>query len=400
MPYTPPSELLKKYADVLIKFALNSGEGIKPGEVVYIVVPECAKPMYIPLQQSVLEAGGHPIMSFLADGVQAAFLNTANPEQLSFFAEHQMRGLVNQIDHQVRILAEADKYELKGIEPAKVLARQRANRPYMDWRTEKELAGKLTWTLAMYGTPAMAEEVGMTEEEYWEQISNACYLNDADPIASWKKTVGEIERIRIALDALPITHLHVTGAQTNLRVGLGQKRAWLGGSGRNIPSFELFVSPDCQDIEGEVFFNQPLYRYGNVIKDIRFTVVAGEITEATAGEGQELLEELLSTPGARRFGEFSLTDKRFSRITKVMGETLFDENMGGEQGNMHLAVGNAYRDSYAGDPAQVSAEEFEKLGYNTSAEHCDIISTEQRKVVAILKDCSEFVLYENGMFTV
>lgn len=99
-------------------------------------------------------------------------------------------------------------------------------------------------------------------------------------------------------------------------------------------------------------------------------------------------------------GEFSLTDRRLSRITKFMGETLFDENVGGEQGNTHIALGSAYKDSYTKDPSKVSKEQWEELGFNESSVHTDIVSTNKRKVTATLKDGSKKVIYENGEFKV
>ena len=83
-----------------------------------------------------------------------------------------------------------------------------------------------------------------------------------------------------------------------------------------------------------------------------------------------------------------------------MGETLYDENVGGEWGNTHLAVGAAYRDSYTGDPSKVSEEEWESMGYNNSVVHTDIVATSNRKVTAYLEDGSQQVIYEDGQFTV
>jgi aminopeptidase len=59
-----------------------------------------------------------------------------------------------------------------------------------------------------------------------------------------------------------------------------------------------------------------------------------------------MLLEMISAENANKIGEFSLTDKRLSRITRFMADTLYDENVGGEYGNTHIAVGNAYKDSY------------------------------------------------------
>ena len=109
---------------------------------------------------------------------------------------------------------------------------------------------------------------------------------------------------------------------------------------------------------------------------------------------------MIARPNADKIGEYSLTDSRASRITKFMADTLFDENMGGKYGNTHLAVGMSYKDAYRGDPTKVKKPEWKTLGFNDSGEHCDIISTEDRTVTAILKDGSEKVIYRDGKFVV
>jgi aminopeptidase len=99
-------------------------------------------------------------------------------------------------------------------------------------------------------------------------------------------------------------------------------------------------------------------------------------------------------------GEFSLTDVRFSRIDKFMAETLFDENFGGKFGNTHIAVGNAYRDAFPGDPSKVSKEQWKEMGYNESVVHTDIVSTENRTVTATFEDGTRKVIYKDGKFVI
>lgn len=399
--YIPSAEILEKYADVLINFALNSGEGVRSGEVVWLRLHEAAKPLYVPLRNAILKAGAIPLIHYLADNVSAAEeYALSSDEQLSFFMEPYMRGLVEQADHMVYILSEADKYELKDVDPKKILAKSNAQRPYMEWRNAKEAAGKFTWTIALYGTEAMASDVNMSLEEYWQEIIKACYLDANDPVAEWRKTFAELERIQSSLNALSIESLHVKAEDIDLTVGIGPNRRWLGGSGRNIPSFELFISPDWRKTEGTIKFNQPLYRYGNVIEGIELTFKDGKVIKAKAEKGEALLREMISSPNADKIGEFSLTDGRFSRITRIMGETLYDENIGGPEGNTHVAVGNAYQDSYPGDASIVPKEEWEAMGYNSSPVHTDIISTSKRTVTAHLSDGSERVIYQNGQFCV
>ena len=107
---------------------------------------------------------------------------------------------------------------------------------------------------------------------------------------------------------------------------------------------------------------------------------------------------MVATENADKVGEFSLTDRRFSRITKFMAETLYDENVGGPFGNTHIALGKSYHDCYAGDPGAVAAAEWERLGFNESSVHTDIVSTTDRTVTATLRDGSEQVIYAGGEF--
>ena len=83
-----------------------------------------------------------------------------------------------------------------------------------------------------------------------------------------------------------------------------------------------------------------------------------------------------------------------------MAETLFDENIGGEFGNTHIAVGSAYHDAYALPTKNVTKSTFAKLGFNESVIHTDMISTTDRIVTATLKDGSQRIIYQNGQFTI
>jgi aminopeptidase len=273
-----------------------------------------------------------------------------------------------------------------------------ALRELMDWRGEKENEGRFSWTLGLYGTEAMAAEAEMGLEQYWEQIVHACFLDQDDPIARWREIGRTIERTREALDALDIARLHVEGEDADLWVSVGDQRRWLGGRGRNIPSFELFTSPDWRGTEGWIRFNQPLYRYGNLVKGISLRFEEGRVVESSAEQNEPVLREMIATEGADKVGEFSLTDRRLSRITRFMAHTLYDENVGGPFGNTHIALGRSYQDAYAGDPSAVSPAEWERLGFNNSSVHTDIVSTADRVVTAQLRGGGEKVIYRDGEF--
>jgi aminopeptidase len=186
--YVPPQEIIERYASVLVDFALGGGVGVQPGETVRIASPESAKPLYVELAKAVWRAGGHVLSAYRPDddhqfNVSRDFYELASDEQLDHFSDDYMRGLVDQMDHQVTVLAEADPHALDSVDPAKIMRQGAAMRPLLDWRGEKENAGRFSWTLGLYGTPAMAAEAQMGLEEYWEQIVHACFLDAEDPIA-------------------------------------------------------------------------------------------------------------------------------------------------------------------------------------------------------------------------
>ncbi|HEY2570344.1 MAG TPA: aminopeptidase, partial [Solirubrobacteraceae bacterium] len=373
------------------------------GEVVRVTAPESAKPLYLELCRAVWRAGGNVIGGYYPDeeqgmGGSKAFFELASNGQLEHFPAHYLRGLVDEMDHQVSVLADSDPRALDSVEPAKIMRRGAAMRPLLDWRGEKENAGRFSWTLGLYGTPAMAAEADMSTEEYWEQIIHACFLDSEDPISRWREVVERVSETRRWLDALDIERVHVEGEDVDLHVTIGEQRKWLGGRGRNIPSFETFTSPDWRGTEGWIYCNQPLYRYGNLVKGIRLGFADGRVTEASAQENEQVLTEMIATEGADRIGEFSLTDRRLSRITRFMAHTLYDENVGGTFGNTHIAVGRSYQDAYAGDPSEVTSERWEQLGFNDSTVHTDIVSTTDRVVTARLRGGDERVIYRDGEF--
>ena len=108
---------------------------------------------------------------------------------------------------------------------------------------------------------------------------------------------------------------------------------------------------------------------------------------------------MIASENADQVGEFSLTDARLSPIRRFMANTLFDENTGGPFGNTHVALGQASRTPTTATRRPSTDEEWERLGFNRSAVHTDIVSTTDRTVTAVLHDGTERVIYAGGQFT-
>ncbi len=395
----PPQNILDAYAKVLIWFALNSEKWIEEWDVVLIQIPESAKPLLLPLQREVLERGGHPLIRYIPHGITRSFFELASEKQLKYKPQHEMLWRVEDIDHIVSIIAEHDKHELEGIDPKKILLSSKATKFYRDALNTKENEDTFSWTMWLYGTQAMADEAGMSLEEYREQIINACFLDEQDPIKKWETTVTQIHKVKEHLNSMPIQWLHIKWVDVDLKVKIWKNRKRLGATGRNIPSFEVFISPDCTGTEGRYKSNQPLYRYGNLITWIELRFAWGKVVESRALQNESFLHEMIATENADKIGEFSLTDNRFSRIQRFMAETLYDENMWWPFGNTHIALGMAYKDSFPWNISQVTPEQWEEMGFNDSIVHTDIVSTSDRTVVAILDDGTEEVIYQSGQFT-
>ncbi|OGK64814.1 hypothetical protein A2262_01320 [Candidatus Roizmanbacteria bacterium RIFOXYA2_FULL_41_8] len=396
--YLPSARILKRYSQVLIDFALGSGQGIKKNDVILLQYDQPAKPLAMAVYQRILEKGAHSVVRQHEEDFDKVFYHQASKSQLQFFPKQYSRALVKTIDHRLYLIADEDPLYLKEISPTKIALVNAAKKPLKQWLTDKEDQGKLTWTLALYGTAGMAKQAGLTIGQYWQQIKKACYLNEDEPMAKWQQIFDQTKRIITKLNQLPIGKIRVLAKNTDLTYVLGDKRAWIGGSGRNIPSFEIFTSPDRRGTNGHIYFDFPLYRYGNVIDGIYLEFKNGKVIKARANKNQTLLEQIIKQKNADRVGEFSLTDKRFSQINKFMANTLYDENFGGRFGNTHLALGSSYHDCFRGNPKTMKTADWNKLGYNDSAEHTDIIAKQDRRVEAILKNGQTKIIYQHGSF--
>jgi aminopeptidase len=402
--YKPPTEVLKNYAKVMVNFALNNGEGIIPDEVVQLSAPLSALPFYRELNREIIDSGGHVISRLtdnMAPGAKKYFYDKANESQLTRFLDKYEKGVIDDSDHMIFVKSDYDPHELDDVDPKLIMQERKSKKQVYDWVGEKEAKGEFSWTIALYGTQAMAIEAELTQEEYWDEIIKACYLDYEDPVKEWQRISKEIGRVAAKLTNLDIDSLHITGEDADLRISIGENRRWIGGGGSNIPSYEIFASPDWRGTNGWIRFNQPLHYLGKVAEGVMLVFENGRVVRSSATKNEEMLKQLLATDeGAAQLGEVSLTDRRLSRITKYMASTLFDENIGGIHGNTHIAVGRSYLDTYNGDAESLEPEDIKNLGFNESSIHSDLISTTDRVVIATLKNGSEQKIYEKGQFTI
>jgi len=398
--YKPAKKFLEKYSSVLVNFALGGGKGIKKKEVVYLQLDIAALPLALEVYKRILENEAYPILQISDEEFTKIFFALAKDHQLEFFPKKYHKSLIDTFDHRIYLYGDKDPFYLKYVDPKKIIKVNKKQTLIRKWMEKKEDAGKLTWTIALYGTNGLAKEAKLSEKAYWEVIEKACFLNHKNPVSKWREVSQTINNLQKKLTELKIHKLHITAKNTDLWITIGEKRRWMGGGGRNIPSFEIFTSPDWRGTRGKIYFDFPLYRYGNIIKNIYLEFEKGKVRKAKAEKNEKLLIQLIKQKNANKIGEFSLTDKRFSKIDKFMATTLFDENFGGEWGNTHLALGTSYNEAYDGDVNMLSEIDLEDIGFNKSPEHTDIIMKQNRVVEAIWKNGKRKIIYKDGEFCV
>ncbi len=396
--FSPSAKILRNYALVLTDFALSDGQGIKEKQVVYLQFDLPAMPLALAVYQRILERNAYPLLKINDEAFTKIFYRYAQGHQLAFFPKKYSKALADTIDHRLYLIAESDPLYLKTVPPKKIMIVNQSNKLFRRWLENKEDKGKFSWSLCLYGTEGMAKQANLSLKEYWQQIIQACFLDKEDPLARWRSVFSQIEVIKNKINQLPIDKIHIKAKQTDLWLTLGKSRRFVGGSGRNIPSFEIFTSPDWRGTEGRIFFDLPLYRYGNLIKDIFLEFNHGRVIKAHARVNQQLLNEIVKQKNADKVGEFSMTDKRYSHINRFMANTLYDENYGGQFGNTHIALGNAYHETYQGIKTQLSNHHWKELGFNQSTEHTDIIATAYWEIYFIFKNKVKKIIYKNGQF--
>ena len=390
-----------KYADVML-WALQAARcngKFKPYDVVVLRYEPLALPLAQSLYKKLLEAKLNVIAR--QDNPEAfarEFYGTADDKQLTFLPPGE-EAFQQGINGLISLRAPADLTSLKNADPSRLAKAAVARKPLREILDAREQKGLFSWTLCNYPTKELAKRAGLSVKEYAAQIARACYLNEKDPVKKWQEVTAQMEEIAKWLSALPVETFRVQSAHMDFEVLLGEKRRFVSGGGCNIPSFEIFTSPDWRGTRGVYFADLSSYRSGNYVKGIKLEFKAGRAVKATAQQGQNFVRKMLAMDeGACQIGEFSLTDRRFSKITKFMADILYDENFGGKYGNCHVAVGASYADTYSGNVARLTPELKKKLGFNSSALHWDLINTEDKLVQARLKTGKVVTVYEKGQF--
>ena len=391
---------LERYADVLwwgLSTARTSA--FKRDDIVLIRYHRPAVKLAEILYARLLAGGYHPVQRMRPTSMmERQFYLLSTNRQLVFLPPGE-KELMSRLNGSIFLYAPESITHLGDIDPDKIGKTAVAQKYVRDILNRRESRGNFSWTLCVFPTTELAGQAGLSLENYTQQIIKACFLNRTAPITEWQRVYKNAQSIKKWLNSLRVEYFHVESKNIDLEVTPGEKRQWIGISGRNIPSFEIFLSPDWRGIRGKYYADQPSYRSGKRMEAIRLEFKKGRVIKIEAEVGEDFVKKQLKMDkGADKLGEFSLTDKRFSRIDRFMANTLYDENYGGKNGNCHVALGSSYSNTYAADSQKLTPARKRALGFNESALHWDLVNTEKKRVTAHLKSGETISIYENGCF--
>jgi len=396
--FTPKQ--LERYADVLI-WGLTTAKksALKKNDIVLVRFQNPAVALAEVLYAKLLAKGIHPVQRMSPTvSMERNFYLLSSDAQLVFLPPGE-KELLSKLNGSIFLYAPDSLTHLSDIEPGKISKATIAQKALRDLLSKREASGDFSWTLCVFPTTQLAKHAGMSRKEYCKKIATACFLNKRSPVFEWQRIHKNAQSIKKWLNSLSVKYYHIESDHIDLCVTPGEKRKWIGISGRNIPSFEIFTSPDWRGTRGTYFADQPSYRSGNRVKEVRLEFHKGRATRISAALGGDFVrKQLKMDEGADKLGEFSLTDKRFSKINHFMANTLFDENFGGRYGNCHIALGSSYSNAFVGDSRKLTRALKQKLGFNDSALHWDLVNTEKKRVTAHLKSGKVITIYENGKF--
>jgi aminopeptidase len=249
------------------------------------------------------------------------------------------------------------------------------------------IARRINWSGVAYPNAGWANEMfGEPDvERLWEAVAFCTRLDEPDPVAAWRDHMARLERRAATLNDLQFDALRYRGPGTDFTVGLLRTARWMSAlfrtaAGReyvpNMPTEEIFTTPDRRRAEGTISSSLPLALLGDIVKGLKLTVKGGQIVDVEADHGAELVRsQMASDEGAAYFGELALVDgsSRVGKTGITFFDTLYDENA-----TCHIAYGFGIPETFEGEPGD---------GMNISTVHTDfMVGRPELEVDGLTKD--------------
>jgi aminopeptidase len=372
------NELLERFADLVVRVGVN----VQPGQGVVINADVAEAELARLVVESAYQAGARWVEVLWSDAVvRRSDLAHADLEMLTAdrpWALERTRAWTEDGIATIALVGATDPELYAGIDASRLAA---VRMQEMTARQQAVMSGRWRWTVVAAPNAQWATQVyGEPDvERLWDVVARAMRLDEADPVAAWRERSAALAARCAVLNAMQISELRYVGEGTDLTVGLLPDCRWTGGSLAdsagvvylpNIPTEEVFTSPDRRRADGVARLAKPVVIAGQVVEGLRLTFADGRITEVSATTGAELVRaQLDSDPGARSLGEVALVDKesRIAQASVVFHNTLFDENAG-----CHVAWGQSF--PFAVEKGlEMTPDERYTLGLNTSTVHTDVV---------------------------
>lgn len=298
---------------------------------------------------------------------------------------------------------------MKDANPEKLNESMKAAREVSHELSASRMKYDQNWTIVGYPSVDWAKVVfpELSEEEAFDKlmhhILSTVRVDQEDPVAAWAEHSKFLKSRAKWLTDYNFDKLVYKAHGTDLEIGLIDGGRFTGGGHKNkkgldikvnMPTEEVFTSPDYRRVNGVVSNTLPLSYGGTIIDNFKLTFKDGVVVDFEAQEGYDVLEELLNTDeGARRLGEAALVpvDSPISNSGILYYNTLFDENA-----SCHIAIGKAYPGPIPG-ANDMTEEEQDKIGLNHSLTHVDfMIGSKDLNIDGITRDGKTVPVFRNG----
>lgn len=402
------NESLKKYAEL----AVDIGVAVKPGDTVYVQISVDQAQMARLIVEAAYQRGAAEVQVQWFDDVLKRLDMAHMANERLFNIPAFVKGQFDYwVDHQAKriTVVSSDPDNLAGIDSNRIAKYQEAFAKAYKRLMEAISSMSISWTIIGAASPRWAQKVfpdAATPEEatelLWEAIFKTTRIDQPDPEAAWKAHDQKLREKAAWLNNEQFDQLHYMAPGTGLVVGLPKNHIWEGAGAfnprgeefmANMPTEEVFTAPDFRRIDGTVASTKPLSYGGNILEDMHFTFKDGQIVEAHAKQGDDVLQNLLKTPGARSLGEVSLVPdpSPISQSGLIFFNTLFDENA-----SDHMALGQAYPFSVK-DGVAMTNEQRAAAGLNQSPTHVDfMMGSAAMNIDGIKPDGTIIPIFRNG----